>query len=135
MKNVPKSIQIRLFNNSVNEETSKEAAGPYNAALKENGHNYTLNFTPNYTRQRKANPRTEEYHQAEPKPWMPKKRRRNTRTRKITWFSPPFSMNVVTNIGKNFTLLLNECFSKYSKCHKLIINKNAIKKLKAGWPI
>ena len=42
MKNLPKSIEIRLSNNSVNEEMFKEAAGPYNAALKENGHNYTL---------------------------------------------------------------------------------------------
>ena len=33
----------------MNEETFKEAAGPYNAALKENGHNYTLNYTPNPT--------------------------------------------------------------------------------------
>ena len=39
MKNLPNSIQIRLSNNSVNEETFKEAARPYNAALKENGHN------------------------------------------------------------------------------------------------
>ena len=31
-----------------------------------------------------------------------KKRGKNTRTRKITWFNPPFSMNVATNIGKNF---------------------------------
>ena len=50
MKNLPKSIEIRLSNNSVNEETFKEAAGPYNAALKENGHNYTLKYTPNHNR-------------------------------------------------------------------------------------
>ena len=35
-------------------------------------------------------------------------------------------MNVATNIGKNFFLLLNECFPKNSKLHK-IINKNTIK--------
>ena len=68
MKNLPKSIQIRLSNNSVNEETFKEAAGPYNAALKENGHNYTLNYTPNHNRHEnsKANPRSEEHHETEP---------------------------------------------------------------------
>ena len=54
------------------------------------------------------------------------KRGKNTRTRKITWFNPPFSMNVATNIGKNFFSLLNECFPKTSKLHK-IINKNTIK--------
>ena len=56
---------------------------------------------------------------------MPKKRE-NTRTRKITWFNPPFSMNVASNIGKNLFSLLNECFPKTSKLHK-IINKNTIK--------
>ena len=69
MKNLPKSIEIRLSNNSVNEETFKEAAGPYNAALKENGHNYTLKYMPNHNRHEnsKANPRTEANHETEPK--------------------------------------------------------------------
>ena len=35
-------------------------------------------------------------------------------------------MNVASNIGKNFFSLLNECFPKTSKLHK-IINKNTIK--------
>ena len=49
----------------MNEETLKEAAGPYNAALKENGHNYTLKYTPNHNRHEnsKANPRTEAHHE------------------------------------------------------------------------
>ena len=69
MKNLPKSIQIRLPSNSVNEETFNEAAGPYNATLKDNGHYYTLNYTPNHNRHEnsKTNPRTEEHHEAEPK--------------------------------------------------------------------
>ena len=48
MKILTKSIQIRLSNNSVNEETFKKAAEPYNAALKENGHNYILKYMPNH---------------------------------------------------------------------------------------
>ena len=56
---------------------------------------------------------------------MPK-RGKNTKTRKTIWFNPPFSMNVATNIGKNFFSLLNECFPKNSKLHK-IINKNTMK--------
>ena len=128
MKNLPESIQIRLSNNSVNKETFKEAAVPYNAALKENGHNYTLNYTPNHNRHEnsKANPRTEEHHDREPKHTGCQKRGKNTRTRKITWLNPPFSMNVATNFGKNFFSPLNECFPKNSKLHK-IINKNTIK--------
>ena len=39
-------------------------------------------------------------------------------------FQPPFQYEC--NIGKNFFSLLNECFPKTSKLHK-IINKNTIK--------
>ena len=128
MKNVPKSIEIRLSNNAVNEETFKEAAGPYNAALKENGHNYTLKYTRNHNRHEnsKADPRTEAHHETESKHTGCQKRGKNTRTRKMTWFNPPVSMNVASNIGKNFFSLLNEYFPKTSKLHK-IINKNTIK--------
>ena len=130
MKNLPKSIQIRLSNNSVNEETFKEAAGPYNATLKENGHNYTLKYTPNHNRHEnnKATETQERKNTMKRSQSIPdaKKRGKNTRTRKITWFNPPFSMNVATNIGKNFLSLLNECLPKNSKLHK-IINKNTIK--------
>ena len=116
MKNLPKSIQIRLSNNSVNEETFKEATGPYNAALKENGH------SPNHNRHEnsKANPRTEANHETEPKHTGWQKKRENTRTRKKTWFNPPFTMDVASNIGKKFLSLLNECFPKTSKLHKII---------------
>ena len=88
--------------------------------------NYTLNH--NRHKNSKANPRTEENHDVEAKPTGWQKRGRNTRPKKIIWFNPPFSMNVVTNIGKNFFLLLNECFPKNRKLHK-IINKNVLIKL------
>ena len=122
MKNLPNSIQIRLSNKPANEETFKKTAGPYNAALKENGHICTLNYTPNQNRHEnsKANSRTEEHHETEPKHTGCQKRGKNTRTRKVTWFNPPFSMNDATNIGKNFV------FPKKCKLHE-IINKNSIK--------
>ena len=68
MKNVPKSIQIRLSNNSMNEEAFKEAAGPHNTDSKENGHSYILTYKPNYTRQEnsRANPITEELNEIGP---------------------------------------------------------------------
>ena len=50
MNNLPKSIQIKVSNNCVHEDTFKEAAEPYKAALNENGQNYTLNYTPNHIR-------------------------------------------------------------------------------------
>ena len=59
---------------------------------------------------------------------MPKKREKHKNKENNMVHPPPpsFSMNVATNIGKNFFSLLNECFPKNSKLHK-IINKNTIK--------
>ena len=76
MKNLPKSIQSRLYNNSVNEETFKKAAGPYNTAPKENGQNYTLNDTPNHTRHEhsKAYPKNERIPSRAKAYSMPKKK-------------------------------------------------------------
>ena len=50
------------------QKTFKEAAGPYNAALIENGQNYILKYTPNHTRQEnsRAKPITEEQNVAQP---------------------------------------------------------------------
>ena len=54
----------------------------------------------------------------------PEKKR--TRKRNVTWFNPPYSQNVATNIGKKFFALLKSCFPPDNKLHK-IINKNTIK--------
>ena len=48
------------------------------------------------------------------------------RRRKITWFNPPYSKNVATNIGKKFFTLLSTCFPANNKLYKTI-NKNMIK--------
>ena len=48
------------------------------------------------------------------------------RIRKITWFNPPYSTNVATNIGKKFFSLISTCFPADNKL-KSIINKNTIK--------
>ena len=48
------------------------------------------------------------------------------RRKKITWFNPPFSRNVATNISKKFFTLLSACFPANNKLHK-VINKNTIK--------
>ena len=52
--------------------------------------------------------------------------KRKNRGRKITWFNPPFSLNVKSNIGKIFLQILHECFPQNHILHK-ICNKNTIK--------
>ncbi|GFR61181.1 hypothetical protein ElyMa_005427800 [Elysia marginata] len=48
------------------------------------------------------------------------------RKRRITWFNPPYTKNISSNIGKTFFDLLNSCFPPNHKLHK-IINKNTVK--------
>ena len=48
------------------------------------------------------------------------------RKRKIIWFNPPFSLNVLKNIGKKFFSLLGKHFPKTHQLHKLF-NRNNVK--------
>ena len=50
------------------------------------------------------------------------------RKRKIIWYSPPYSANIKTNIGKTFLNLIKKQFPKTNKLHK-IFNKNTKNKL------
>ncbi|GFO40674.1 hypothetical protein PoB_006717900 [Plakobranchus ocellatus] len=53
-------------------------------------------------------------------------RRNNARARRITWFNPPYSMNVAINIGKKFLTLINTCLPKTNILHE-VMNRNTIK--------
>ena len=48
------------------------------------------------------------------------------RKRKIIWYSPPFSLNVKTNVGKLFFKILRKNFPKANPLSK-IFNKNTVK--------
>ena len=51
---------------------------------------------------------------------------RKNRQRSIIWFNPPYSMNVQTNIGREFLNLVSKHFPKNHRYNK-IFNKNNIK--------
>ena len=85
-KNLPKSINKRLSEISSDERSFKRAAPIYQNALDNSGYNHKLEYqpptpptTPPTTTNRKKN------------------RRRN-----ITWYNPPYSSNVATNIRQSF---------------------------------
>ena len=48
------------------------------------------------------------------------------RKRNVTWFNPPFSRSVATNVGKRFLGLVSKHFKKQSKLSK-IFNRNTLK--------
>ena len=51
-------------------------------------------------------------HKLEFKPYLgaPKQKRKNERKKDVTWFNPPFSLNVTTNVGEEFMKLVKQHF-------------------------
>jgi hypothetical protein len=69
---------------SANKEIFNEASPLYQAELTKNGYQHTLEFDPTATTNR-----------------------RRTRTRKVLYFNPPYSINVKTNIIAKFLRLID----------------------------
>ena len=109
IKNIPESINCRLSTISSNEEVFKNAIPPYQEALTKSGYKYDLKY----------NPPTENDTSVG-------NRRNKKRQRNISWFNPPYSRNVKTNIGRKFLNLLKNCFPPDNKLHK-ILNQNTVK--------
>ena len=87
LKNYPKGIDRRLSDNSANEEVFKEAIPVYQAELERGGFTHKLEYRPGSD--------------------QTNTRKKGNRRRKITWFNPPYSMDVETNVGKEFLKLLD----------------------------
>jgi hypothetical protein len=94
IKNIPLSIIKRLAKISAN----KAASPLYQAELTKSGYQHTLEFDQTASTNR-----------------------RRTRTRKVIYFNPPYSINVKTNIGETFLRLIDYHFPPESPLHPLII--------------
>ena len=79
-----------------------KAAPAYNQALEKSGYKHNLAFQATKT-----------------------EKTRN-RKRNITWFNPPYSNNVSTNVGKKFLRLLDKHFPPNHKFHPILI-RNCVK--------
>ena len=106
IQNLPSSISRRLTDISTDEETFQDASQMYNNALRDSGYNETVQFL----EERKSG----------------KRKRQRKRHRNITWFNPPFSKNVSTDIGQRFLQLVSKHFHKGCKLYK-IFNRNTLK--------
>ena len=104
INHIPAAIAKRISTISSDKEVFDRAAPYYNNALRSSGYNQPLQYT---------------------NLQQTTKRKRN-RQRNITWFNPPFSKSVQTNIGKTFLRLLEKHFPKESKLSQ-IFNKNSVK--------
>ena len=104
IKNIPAAVNRRLNSISADDGVFKEAIQPYQDALDKSGYEHQLKYDP---------------------PSNANTRKRN-RSRKITWFNPPFSQNVSSNVGAKFLQLIDTCFPPTHPLSK-IINRNTVK--------
>ena len=98
LRNIPKSVNNRLFSISSKEEIFNSAQAPYEQALKNSGYNFTLRFTePNLSEN--------------PKP---------KRQRKITIYHS--QKNVRTNIGQDFLKIIDrKCRKRFKEKYYIML--------------
>ena len=110
LKNIPQSINRRLSKISSNQTVFTKAAPQYQEALKASGYEHKLEFksTDNSAQQNTT------------------QNRKRQRKLPVTWFNPPFSDTVATNVGKQFFRLLDKCFPEGHKLRK-ILNRKTVK--------
>ena len=106
IENIPKSINKRLSEISIDENSFNQSAPLYQKALDDSGYNHRLVFTPSSTQSLYST--------------------RRKRHRNIIWYNPPFSKNVATNVGRAFLKILDEEFPENHVFHK-IFNRNTVK--------
>ena len=90
LKNIPLGINRRLCDISSNKDVFLEAIPPYQAELEKCGYKEKLAWL-----------EEDATHQ---------NKRKRSRSKRVIWFNPPYSMNVNTNVGKEFLLLLDKHF-------------------------
>ena len=110
LKQIPNGIAHRLSTISSNQEIFENSTREYNAALKNSGYEGNLEYSP---------PDNEEQKKIE-------NAHKKARKRKVIYYNPPFSLNVKTNIGREFLKLIKRSFPSEHKLRK-IFNKNTLK--------
>ena len=99
IKQLPTAVEKRISDLSSSEEIFEQSKQHYQDALKKSGYDNQLKYNP-------STPSTS-------------RRNRRNRGRKITWFNPPYSKSVETNIGKEFLRLLDTHFPEHDPLHKI----------------
>ena len=99
---IPDMISDRINRISSDKHIFDRAAIFYNDALSASGHKDKITFN-------KIRPKTT-----------------RSRSRNIIWFNPPYSLNVKTNVAKNFLNIVDKHFPKRHILHKLF-NRNNLK--------
>ena len=107
IKNLPSGIERRLSNNSANQNIFEDAIPPFQAELDRLGYSHKLEYKPRITT-------------------SPESKSRKTRKKPVTWFNPPYSMNIATNVGKEFLMFIDKHFPPGHPLHS-VINRSTVK--------
>ena len=94
LQQLPKSILKRISEISSNQHIFNQSIPYYENALRKSGYNASLKYTP--TQNQDEN-----------------NQQREQRKQKIIWFNPLYSLNVRTNVGKLFLMLLDRHFQEH----------------------
>ena len=105
IKNIPSGVNRRLSENSATEDLFNAAIPIYQDAFKSAGYDYELKYDPPSDNSVKA---------------------KKNRTRRKTYFNPPYSKNLRTNVGQQFLKIIDRCFPPENKLHK-IFNRSKVK--------
>ena len=111
LRNIPIGINKRLSEISANQEVFDLAAPLYQAELDRCGYSHKLKYIP-----------PEDNHQANKK----NKKNKNKNKNRITWFNPPYSLDVETNVGRLFLELVDTHFPP-GHVLRSIMNRNCVK--------
>ena len=106
LANIPIGINKRLCEISSNREVFMEAIPPYQAELEKCGYSHRLTWM-----------ETDEAQQ---------QKKTRARSKRVIWFNPPHSVNVKTNVGREFLLLVDKHFPDGHPLHRFL-NRNTIK--------
>ena len=105
---IPQGVNNRLSRLSSSDAIFNAAAPPYQEALRKAGYSHKLVYNP---------PRPDNEVGAP---------RRRCRKRRITWFNPPFSKMVKSNIASTFLNIIDQCFPE-GHVLRSTFNRNTVK--------
>ena len=120
IKQIPTMVAKRLSKLSSSEEMFKNQKTKYEEALEKSGYNDKY-FKKKFGNVEGYEGKTLKYIKKQEK-----KNKKKRQAREETWFNPPFSLTVETNIGKKFLGLVKKCFKKGGKIDETGFNLSKI---------
>ena len=120
IKQIPTMVAKRLSRLSSNEEIFDNQKGKYEKALEDSGYSSTR-FKKNFGNVEGYDGKNLKYI-----PKQEQKVKKKRQPRQVTWFNPPFNLNVRTDIGKKFLNLVKKHFKKGGKIDQTGFNLSKI---------